>query len=908
MRPIRLTMTAFGPFAEKTTLDFSRLGENGLYLIAGDTGAGKTTIFDAISFALYGKPSGKNRQPEMLRSKYARPDLACEAELLFSYGGKEYTVWRRPKCEIQNARGKTVERGADAWLLLPDGRETHGIKAVDAAVQEILGLDGEQFAQVSMIAQGDFLRLLLATTQERQRLFQNIFHTGRYQQLQEELKRQCRTLDEQCARLSAGIHQRLGDVRPAVEPSLPLAEAIEQLRLSIEQDRQALETALPEQRETEAALERANQALGQAQEILRLQTRRNEEYQRLTLEKASLEALSASLQSETARQPERDAIAQQAILARQRLPQYDELEAFRSKTKALSQERDRQRSVCTNAAASLEKDMAALTAQREEYASIQDAGLQRAQLLARHAACAAEDNALSGMQSMLAEYGAKASQLAQTQQLYAQARLKSAHASEEYRAMNRAFLDEQAGLLAATLQPGVPCPVCGATEHPTPAALSSRAPSESEVELARKRSELAAKQENNLSREAGMLRGETESRRADLLRQASALFADPDFDALAEQISLRRRSLSETMREIHASIALEEKRIARKAALERSMPLLSQRIENQMEQKQRQEKALVSIESDLRNLEAESSRLSRTLPHPSRSAAEGEISRLEAQRTAMEQAFHAAQEAFSAADSRVRDCAAAIRALEEQLHRADAPDLETQTALRNQLAQRAEACRTRVGELSSRLRQNEGIFAQVQAQAGTLSACEKKWAWVKSLSDTANGTLGGGEKVMLETYVQMARFERILRQANRRLMSMTDGQYELERRKTAANNKSLSGLDLDVLDHYNGTRRPVNTLSGGESFKASLAMALGLSDEIQSSAGGIRMDAMFIDEGFGSLDEDSLRQAVDTLAALTQGNRLVGIISHVSALKTRIEKQILVSKRREGGSKIEIVD
>lgn len=175
---------------------------------------------------------------------------------------------------------------------------------------------------------------------------------------------------------------------------------------------------------------------------------------------------------------------------------------------------------------------------------------------------------------------------------------------------------------------------------------------------------------------------------------------------------------------------------------------------------------------------------------------------------------------------------------------------------------------------------------------------EQEYIWVKALSDTANGTLNGKRKVELETYIQMTYFDRILRRANLRFLTMSSGQYELKRREDGENKKEKAGLELNVIDHYNGSERSVRTLSGGESFQASLSLALGLSDEIQSHAGGIQLDAMFVDEGFGSLDEDSLNQAMKALEGLTRGNRMVGIISHVPELKERIGKKIVVTKRR----------
>ena len=208
----------------------------------------------------------------------------------------------------------------------------------------------------------------------------------------------------------------------------------------------------------------------------------------------------------------------------------------------------------------------------------------------------------------------------------------------------------------------------------------------------------------------------------------------------------------------------------------------------------------------------------------------------------------------------------------------------------------------------ARISANQTALDNIKVRSGDLIATEKKYSWVKALSNTANGNIAGKEKVMLETYIQMNYFDRIIARANTRLMIMTDGQYDLVRRKEALNNKGQSGLDLNVIDHYNGSERSVKSLSGGESFKASLALALGLADEIQSSAGGIKLDTMFIDEGFGSLDEESLAAAMKALTSLADGNRLVGIISHVGELKQKIDKQIIVKKDKVGGSYAEIVE
>ena len=269
--------------------------------------------------------------------------------------------------------------------------------------------------------------------------------------------------------------------------------------------------------------------------------------------------------------------------------------------------------------------------------------------------------------------------------------------------------------------------------------------------------------------------------------------------------------------------------------------------------------------------------------------------------------FNRAQKALADSKERIAGYKASIERLSKQISSDCVLDKEMEQKKKEALIEkkRAEDADSKV--LHSRIEANQLALANIRAKVGELGVLETHYAWVKALSNTANGTISGKEKVMLETYIQMTYFDRIIARANTRFMVMSGGQYELKRRKEAENNRSQSGLDLDVIDHYNGTERSVKTLSGGESFKASLSLALGLSDEIQASAGGVKLDTMFVDEGFGSLDEESLDQAMKALSSLADGNRLVGIISHVADLKNRIDKQIVVTKQRSGGSRAEIV-
>ena len=245
--------------------------------------------------------------------------------------------------------------------------------------------------------------------------------------------------------------------------------------------------------------------------------------------------------------------------------------------------------------------------------------------------------------------------------------------------------------------------------------------------------------------------------------------------------------------------------------------------------------------------------------------------------------------------------------LQRQLAEADKPDGEAITRRQQELSGRKADLMAQRDAVSSRLSSNAATLANIQDKTRDIAILERRYQLTKSLSDTANGDVSGKDRIKLETYIQMAYFDRIIARANTRLMRMSGGQYEMKRREEADNKRSQSGLEINVIDHYNGGERSASTLSGGESFKASLALALGLSDEVQCNAGGVRLDTMFVDEGFGTLDEDSLKSAMDTLAGLSQGNRLVGIISHVNELKERIDRQIIVKKDRDGGSSVTLM-
>lgn len=904
MRPIKLILSAFGPYAGRVELPLDRLGQSGLYLITGDTGAGKTTIFDAITFALYGEASGGSREPSMLRSKYADPATPTEVTLTFVYAGREYTVRRSPEYTRPARRGAgMVTQAAEAELTCPDGRVITRLREVNQAMCGILGVNRQQFSQIAMIAQGDFLRLLLADTRDRQAIFREIFKTGRYQTLQERLKAESAALRQQCDALRRSVEQSLGRVRDAAgQPldGLPPEDALARTETLLAADRErdaALDAQLTQ---ADAQLAAADTALGTAaeQEKLRqsLAAARASLAEQQTCQAQLTQALEqAQTQAAQAPQLERERAALEASL-----PDYDRLDQQEATLAALEGQQTRDGAALARGDAQLTDWRNALDALRQARAALENAGEQRARWQLEQTQTQARLDALEALQARLDESAAAAAALAAAQAAYRQAADRAQKASARHEGMNRAYLDAQAGVLAQTLQPGRPCPVCGAAEHPNPAPLAVDAPDRAALAAARQQAQTAQEAANQASQRAGELRGAAAAAEAALGAQLAAQgFADrPEAAQLAVLVTDARASLAA----LEGQIAAETLCLNRRQQLDQQIQEKAARLAEAEQAQAVLREKMASAAAVLEQLTQQLSALREKLRYRSRGEAEAHCRALAQQTQALTAAVEAARGAAEEGERQLAALHGQAEHLQALLTAAPEMDLAAQRERRAALADRRAELADRREQLRLRLAGNAAARDEAGAALTQLTRLEARWGWVRALADTAGGSLNGKEKVMLETYVQTAYFDRIVARANTRFMVMSAGQYELQRCRTAGNNRSQSGLELEVVDHYNGTVRSVRTLSGGESFLASLALALGLSDEVQSSAGGIRLDTMFVDEGFGSLDEQALQQALQALASLTGGNRLIGLISHVAELKDRIDRQIVITKQRAGGS------
>jgi exonuclease SbcC len=924
-------MSAFGPYAGVCEIDMEQLGEQGLYLITGDTGAGKTTIFDAICFALFGDASGSSRETSMFRSKYADADTATFVELEFTHGGKEYYIKRNPEYMRPAKRGEGLKKELpNAELRMPDGSIVSKVKDVNTQVVEILGIGREQFSQIAMLAQGDFLKLLLADTKERQVIFRDLFKTGLYQTLQFRLEDERKKLFGKVADSKKSMEQYvsglecdedsvlLADVEKAKAGKLTYGDLIELMDSLIEADKEAAKAMLQQITVMDKELEEVDKKIGKANDIIK-----------------NRQALEAALIEEKTLDEAADKVTERLQNAQEALKQKDELLKESTAIEAVIASFDKYEALAENVSQcsesladataqlmQLQKDSSEIAekkaACKDKLDSLKNAGENKIRLLGKSEAINRKSKDIGDIEKSFAQYDRDKKKLDKLQAIYVANDKDYQEKNAVYEHMNKAYLDGQAGILARGLEEGKPCPVCGALSHPAPAPWSESIPGEAELEDAKASADDARELARESSNEAGQMKAVLEKACRDAVSKACMLL-ESDSDSLdnkagedelyqvREEIRELKNTVSRELTDIQTQIEAEDARIKEKNDTETALSDIETKEQELGKTLTETSEKIASLKAQFEAGKKQLEELKKDLKYESRSEAELKKKELSKTAKALQKEYDDAQSEQKDHIKKVSEVKGRIGALQTAIQNTEDIDIDAVTQKRSEIDTARKEMNGKKSIVEGRIRSNETAKANIMDRADDMAEYEEKYSWVEALANTASGKITGKEKIMLETYIQTTYFDRIISRANLRLMKMSGAQYELKRLSEALNNKGQSGLELGVIDHYNGTERSVKTLSGGESFMASLSLALGLSDEVQSSAGGIQVDTMFVDEGFGSLDSDALDKAVGALAGLSEGKRLVGIISHVAELKERIDKQIVIEKGKSGGSKASVV-
>lgn len=1049
MKPIRLEMSAFGPYAEQQVLDFTVLEGRNIFLVTGVTGAGKTTIFDAISYALFGEPSGSSREAASLRSHFASDDVMTYVDLIFEVKGEKYRIVRSPEQEVLKKRGEgSTVKAAAVELSLPKGEKPLTKSGeVQERIREIVGVDKDQFRQIVMLPQGEFRRLLESKSSDREAIFRKIFGTQAFQNIQLKLRERRSKLAEDLRldRNSVGIYiQNLKapqehplktiqaqsdiDTNQVCECARELMAADDQMILEESKRLEGLRAQVDKVKHTIALGTQTNQKIDEAQkakerlgEHLEKQQEMGDHKVQLQLARKALEvsridelvkektkqkvyrtteceeavrqeqavvtqleglrgALQLAKDEEPKRQQLRDEIAylmpykEKLVHYHQKVGQVQELQ---EKLQRLSEHKVQDEAQVLRYREHLEALIQAITEGAKAEAKIshiqsmqEQKARVRQELLELHKS---NQNYLQ----MTAAYGVQKQDFFEKEISFRQSR-------QHYDLLEDRFRKGQAGLLAELLEEGQPCPVCGASEHPHKTAKLEGMPSEAELEKAKQQKE----DHDQAYQEALQLLAQQKSRLEDLVQNVIDLQVDKLAHVLGEayrglptkeaqqayivscgselraemdqlkaqqlahvaqstkgqEASGQRLQCEETIREKELEVKSAQEtltvltgELARVSqmvqqiegelpealregdALERKIAMLETQLREQLERLetlQVSEKELSSAwaasQKDVQNKKEEQMLAQKSYDESVMQLQEALKSHAFESYEAYEAAYKPQQVILALEESVLtyEQQLETLKALSEQamegakgLERVELAVLEAQSSA---LEEATETLAQGINETRARVAHNQEQLTFIEAISHKIKGKEEEYGMVGELENVAYGEAANKKRMTFESYVLTAYFDEIIEAANRRLEKMSSGRFELRRKEELAKGRGKQGLELEVLDYHTGRARDVKTLSGGEGFKASLALALGLADVIQSHAGGISIETMFVDEGFGTLDAASLDSAIECLLGLQQGGRLIGIISHVAELRERIEVALQVSAGQKG-SKAEFI-
>jgi len=887
MKPLKIKISAFGPYKNCIDIDFEKLGESGIFLITGDTGAGKTTIFDSISFALFGEVSGSNRPVPSVRSDFADNDTETFVELEFTHKNKKYKIRRNPAYERTKKRGEgTTKTSADASLEYDD-KVISGTKNVDIKIEEILGINSKQFKQISMLAQGEFLKILFAESKDRTEIFRRIFDTDIYNQIAKRLadktriaKAELEQLKDYFAINSSNIVWKDGiqSVQPKDVNELFIQEILEKLQQEIKVN---------------------SEQFGKCQEQISKQSDENSKMEKeITAQKDKNDKIDRcqKLQEEQkVLQEKQEDIKQKEILIQKSQEIINKILPKEDKKKELEKEISQKQKVLQDISEKIELGkkkeekfkqilelIEIIKVQFQKYSELKDGKTEL-------------EDKIKKLQVIIKEQENKKIASENAQKLEAEWEKLSTEVLEK----EKEFFREQAGILAEKLKENEPCPVCGSLHHPNLAIKSTSVLTKEELDNLKEKEEKSRKILTDATNKVTEINSKIETLIKEFGEKPDVELYNKKYAEISEELEKAYNQLNDNYKKIMLKdIVIEsfeydifKEKITNKISKEREefLKLQTQQEENKKqidELLQKKEKAQNDYQNTLKELGFENEEQYK----------KSVLNNLQIEIFSKEIEKYKTDVTINATK---------LEEIQKEIKGFEKVDLTAKIQEFNNKKQELENMRRQQMEYHRIFENNNRILVDLQTNSKKLDSKIKEFTMVEDLSKIANGTVYGKRRIEFEQFVQASYFDMVIIEANKRLLKMTDNRFLLVRKESSERVSDKIGLELEVIDNYNGKRRDVKSLSGGEAFKAALSLALGLSDVIQSYSGGIVVDTMFIDEGFGSLDTESREQAINTLNQLTDNHKLIGIISHVTELKERIDKKIIVTKSTEG-SKITV--
>lgn len=887
MKPLKIKISAFGPYKNCIDIDFEMLGESGIFLITGDTGAGKTTIFDSISFALFGEVSGSNRPVPSVRSDFADNDTETFVELEFTHKNKKYKIRRNPAYERTKKRGEgTTKTSADASLEYDD-KVISGTKNVDIKIEEILGINSKQFKQISMLAQGEFLKILFAESKDRTEIFRRIFDTDIYNQIAKRLadktriaKAELEQLKDYFAINSSNIVWKDGiqSVQPKDVNELFIQDILEKLQQEIKINSEQFEKC-------QEQISKQSDENSKMEKEITAQKDKNDKIDRCQKLQEEQKVL----------QEKQEDIKQKEILIQKSQEIINKILPKEDKKKELEKEISQKQKVLQDISEKIELGkkkeekfkqilelIEIIKVQFQKYSELKDGKTEL-------------EDKIKKLQVIIKEQENKKIASENAQKLEAEWEKLSTEVLEK----EKEFFREQAGILAEKLKENEPCPVCGSLHHPNLAIKSTSVLTKEELDNLKEKEEKSRKTLTDATNKVTEINSKIETLIKEFGEKPDVELYNKKYLEISEELEKAYNQLNDNYKQIMLKdIVIEsfeydifKEKITNKISKEREefLKLQTQQEENKKqidELLQKQEKAQNDYQNTLKELGFENEEQYK----------KSVLNNLQIEIFSKEIEKYKTDVTINATK---------LEEIQKEIKGFEKVDLTAKIQEFNNKKQELENMRKQQMEYHRIFENNNRILVDLQTNSKKLDSKIKEFTMVEDLSKIANGTVYGKRRIEFEQFVQASYFDMVIIEANKRLLKMTDNRFLLVRKESSERVSDKIGLELEVIDNYNGKRRDVKSLSGGEAFKAALSLALGLSDVIQSYSGGIVVDTMFIDEGFGSLDTESREQAINTLNQLTDNHKLIGIISHVTELKERIDKKVIVTKSTEG-SKITV--
>lgn len=1038
MRPLKLTMSAFGPYAGIEIIDFEKLNGKNIFLVTGPTGAGKTTIFDGISYGLFGEASGTSRDNDSLRSDFASPDTPTFIELEFELRGERYNIKRYPQQMRKKQRGEGFSfKNSEAVLTLPEGNVVTGTNAVDEKIASILGINKNQFRQIVMLPQGEFRKLLEAESKEKEIIFRKLFGTETFEIIQSKLGDKSREIEKKIATTRTRRDTYIRQIEPSDDDTLlglvnakdlniteityktselikreedkskiikeniniikedqerlqrditrgqegnkkllereslrkqyeihiSLKKEYDEKQIKLDKSRKALEVKVVEDslRDREVKLEEKKKELVKAE---------NE----LSACEVSLQSCKEQLSMEEAREDERKKMSDNIATYLNFEVKVSEYENKILTIKELKNNLKNKQKLIDNLKLIQNNDKLKLEKANKEFEEAQRAETNVEKLNIDIEKDKYVIDELRRVYSQFNDYKKNINKYNSDSREFEEFDGAYKNIKNKYESMEDKFRRGQAGLLAKGLNEGSPCPVCGSTQHPSPAGLINGVPTQEELKKAKEVFEKSRNEREEKLNNLSILNELIKKGKTDILESKESLkkyigdeIIKIDEKDILDYLKVKGKKLGNEINDLRKEMELLTRKVQEKISLSTLIEKLTKDIKNRELEIQNEDKEYIEIYGTVKSQEELISSIEKEIPEDIRSLEklQFKINELKKNYSMLEKSYKKAQEDYNSSvtlyASLTANRNAVIKNIEEVEKEVDAykesfnnklkdagfTDMEEYLATKmdeksiklmetdileyhknlksikdrldkaindtkdimevsleelneslNQAKLREQKLKSEEMNLYSRISSNKRVLDEVKKVCREISIEEESYKIIGELAKVANGA--NSERITFERYVLAAYFDEIISAANIRLAKMASERYKLRRKEDKGKGSKQEGLELEVFDNYTGKARHVKTLSGGESFKASLSLALGLADVIQSYAGGISLDTMFVDEGFGTLDSQSLDNAIQCLIDLQSGGRLVGIISHVPELKERIDARLEITPAKEG--------